>query len=69
MVNIKNGQIDPKENLVVIEVIVGSMVVPPNSIKRYATIQRRVFNQFQRHLNVRKEVSKNVYRVDCTDCD
>jgi hypothetical protein len=69
MANIKNGQIDPKENLVVIKVMVGSMVVPPTSIKRYATIQRRVFNQFQRHLNIRKEVSENVYRVDCTDCD
>jgi len=69
MVKIKNGQIDPKENLVVIEVMVGSMVVPPTSIKRYASIQRRVFNQLQRHLNIRKEVSENIYRVDCTDCD
>ena len=65
----KNGHSDPKENLVVIEVLAGSMIVPPNRIKRYLTINQRVFRQFHRDLTFRKELKKRCKGVDCSDCD
>ena len=58
-----------KEQLIVFEALEGSLVVPPNKIKRFATIQRRIINQFSRELDVHKVIFENIYRKDCPDCD